>query len=250
MHTIVMADLAKICLWFAFYKYCKHEHQRLCTPADVLAIDQDNFNTWREEYLDGLHPPTASVPPAPFTPLTRTMPRDMSAPNPGKVSITPTELFKRGIKRDPFLFPVMKQDSQFCQWKLHTVSLAKAQDCAEIVDPQYVPPTPEAALLFAQKQIYMYSVFCNTLLTNVGIKLVRDHEPSNDTQAIFMSFVKHYSASVLADLDQAKLMEYISSIRLGDNRHWKGSYHLFILHFQEQLQKLDDLQDPSARFSP
>ena len=65
-----------------------------------------------------------------------------------------------------------------------------------------------------------------------------------------MSFVKRYSASVLADLDQAKLMEYISSVRLGDTGQWKGSYHSFILHFQEQLQKLDDLQDPSARFSP
>ena len=250
MRTIVMADLAKIRLWFAFYKYCKHERQRLRTPADILAIGQDDFNTWREDYLDGLHSPSDSVSPAPSTPLLRTPPRDTSVPATGKVSITPTELFKRGIKRDPSLFPVMKQDSQFRQWKLHTVSLAKAQDCVEVVDPLYVPPTPEAASLFAQKQIYMYSVFCNTLLTNVGIKLVRDHEASNDAQAIFASFVKHYSASVLADLDQAKLMEYISSVRLGDNGQWKGSYHSFILHFQEQLRKLDDLQDPSARFSP
>ena len=250
LRPIVTADLAKIRLWFAFYKHRKQERQRLRTPEDILAIDPDDFNSWREDYLDGIHSPTATLPSAPSPPLAR--PTHASAPTSttGKVSITPTDLFKRGIKLDPSLFPVMKQDSQFQQWKLHTVSLAKAQDCAKIVDPTYIHTTLDAALLFAQKQIYMYSVFCNMLLTNVGIKLVRDHESSNDAQAIFASFVKHYSASVLDDLDQAKLMEYISSVRLGDTGQWKGSYHSFILHFQEQLRKLDDLQDPSARFSP
>ena len=46
-------------------------------------------------------------------------------------------------------------------------------------------------------------------------------------------------------------MEYITTVRLGESGHWKGSYYSFILHFQDQLCKLDDLQDsPAARFSP
>ena len=97
----------------------------------------------------------------------------------------------------------------------------------------------------------MYSVFCHTLLTNIGLKLVRDYEESSDAQSIFREFVAHYTTSVKADLDQAQLMEYITTVRLGESGHWKGSYYSFILHFQDQLRKLDDLQDsPAARFSP
>ena len=101
----------------------------------------------------------------------------------------------------PSLFPVMKQDSQFRQWKLHTISLAKAQDCAEVIHSSYIPKTVEESGLFQQKQIYMYFVFCHTLLTNVGLKLVCDHEHTNDAQAVFQSFVEHYTGLVIADLD-------------------------------------------------
>ena len=117
----------------------------------------------------------------------------------------------------------MKQDSQFCQWKLHTISLAKAQDFAEIIDPSYIPKTVEESELFQQKQIYMYSVFCHTLLTNVGLKLVCDHKHTNDAQTVFKSFVEHYTGLVMADLDQAQLMEYVTTIRLGESGPWKGT---------------------------
>ena len=145
----------------------------------------------------------------------------------------------------------MKQDSQFHQWKLHTISLVKAQDCAEIIDLLYVPKTVEESDLFHQKQIYMYSIFCHALLTNVGLKLVCDHKHTNNAQAVFKLFVEHYTGSVKADLDQAQLMQYVATICLRKSGPWKSTYYSFVLHFQEQLQKVDDLQDdPGAQFSP
>ena len=127
--------------------------------------------------------------------------------------------------------------------------LVKAQDCAEIVDLLHVPTILDTVILFTQKQIYIYFVFCNRLLTNVGIKLVHNNKSTNDAQEIFSSFVKHYLALIFTDLDQAKPMEYISSACLGVNSQWKGSHHSFILHFQEQLQNLNGLHDPFACFN-
>ena len=82
-------------------------------------------------------------------------------------------------------------------------------------------------------------------------QFVRDHEHTNDAQAVFKSFVEHYTGLDIADLDQAQLMEYVTTICLGESGPWKGTYYSFVLHFQEQLRKLDDLQDdPGAHFSP
>ena len=125
MHPIVKADLAKICLRFAYYRYHKQEHQHLCTSANILAINQDNFNTWREDYLDVIHSPIATLSPAPSTPLAQTPTHDTPRLTTDKVSISTKEIFKCSIKRDLFLFLVMKQSSQFWQWKIHNVSLAQ-----------------------------------------------------------------------------------------------------------------------------
>ena len=60
-------------------------------------------------------------------------------------------------------------------------------------------------------------------------------------QSIFREFVAHYTTSIKADLDQAQLMEYITTVHIGKSGHWKGLYYSFILHFQDQICKLDDL---------
>ena len=249
VRNIMPYDYGKLVMWKEYTVYRAKQGRKLKTAADVLSIDPDEFEEWTEDYLiNGLEEPR-SLPSSPVRPTASNTTPSTTATS--RTSVTPTELFKRGIKRDPSLFPVMKQDSQFRQWKLHTISLAKAQDCGEIIDGSYVPKTVEESALFQQKQIYMYSVFCHTLLTNVGLKLVRDHEHTNDAQAVFRSFIEHYTGSVIADLDQAQLMEYVTTIRLGESGPWKGTYYSFVLHFQEQLRKLDDLQDdPGARFSP
>ena len=115
-----------------------------------------------------------------------------------------------------------------------------------MVDTNYIPHTPDKQALFMQKQIFMYSIFCHTLLTNIRLKLVRVYEESSDVQSIFWEFIVHYTTSVKADLDQAQLMEYIATLRLGKSGHRKGWYYSLTLHFQDQLCKLDDLQDSLA----
>ena len=56
-------------------------------------------------------------------------------------------------------------DEEVLYVNLHTISFVKAQDCSEVGDTHYIPHTPNEQAAFTQKQIYLYSVFCHTLLT-------------------------------------------------------------------------------------
>ena len=80
--------------------------------------------------------------------------------------------FKRGIKRDTTLFPILKDSKQWDPWYINTKAQAQAQDVEDILDPLYTPTTVEEEEVFDQKQKYMYAVFSKTLLTDKGKSLV------------------------------------------------------------------------------
>ena len=85
------------------------------------------------------------------------------------VSYSKAEIFKKGIKRDPYLFRDFKDNKQFKSWHRHLLTTAGTQDVKEVLDPQYTPQTEEDADLFQLKQEYMYNVADNILQTDRGI---------------------------------------------------------------------------------
>ena len=151
--------LGKLKMWIAYLEHRVPQNIPITMDEEVLDIDSQELRMWYAQHNSG----AAITTPASSTSTPTT-------PTASHVPTTSTDLFKRGIKHDPSLFPVMKHDRQFRQWKVHTISLDKAQDCSEVVDTDYIPCTPNKQALFAQKQIYMYSVFCHTLLTSIGLK--------------------------------------------------------------------------------
>jgi hypothetical protein len=60
--------------------------------------------------------------------------------------------FKRGIKRDPFQFPILKDKKQWCNWNRTHNAQARAQGVQEIINTTYTPITTEDKALFAVKQ--------------------------------------------------------------------------------------------------
>jgi hypothetical protein len=108
--------------------------------------------------------------------------------NPNAVmSSTQTELatFRKGIKRDASLFPVMNQDSQWDSWNRSIVSIARAQAVEQVLDSTYVPVLLEEIDLFKEKQKYLYSVFERTLQSDKGKAIVRSHEDQFDAQKVY-----------------------------------------------------------------
>jgi hypothetical protein len=71
-------------------------------------------------------------------------------PPPGNMSTTQTELvtFRKGIKRDASLFPVIKQDTEWDGWNRSIVSLARAQAIEQVLDSAYTPVLIDEISLF------------------------------------------------------------------------------------------------------
>ena len=88
---------------------------------DWLAVDQDEFNTFRLDYDENDYTPSTSA-----SPVTSSSAK--SAP-----TVDPVREFKRGIKRDPTLFPELKDLKQWDSWCIETKAQAKAQNVEQVV---------------------------------------------------------------------------------------------------------------------
>jgi hypothetical protein len=180
--------------------------------------------------------------------------------NPGKAFSAPSSgnnqsrdliaEFKQGIKRDVNLFPTLKQDKQWDIWHRATLAQARAQDLIEILQvPTYLPVTPSDQGLFAEKQKYMYAVFERTLLSDKGKALVREHIVDFDAQTVYKELCAYALKSIKATIGSSTMMTYITSSRLGDGT-WKGGTHVYLLHWQDQVRKYEDIIPASDHFAP
>jgi len=156
--------------------------------------------------------------------------------------------FKKGIKRDPTLFPVLKTDSNFDPWRRSTETQARAQGVYEPLDSTYKPTTAEDKELFSEKQIYLTSVFEKTIKTSMGQSLFREYQPVFDAQSIYKGLCDHALNSTGADIDASDILTYLSTIKLGVGK-WKGSTKDFILHFQNQARKYNSYVDKADQLS-
>lgn len=155
------------------------------------------------------------------------------ASNPTKY--TPAELFRRGIKRDPSLFPTLKDEKFNDNWHRSFANQARAQDVSEVLDANYQPSTQEEIDLFAEKQKFLYAVLETKVLTDRGKAFVREHEVDFDAQAVYKKLVDHHLKSTKALIDSSTILSYITSAKLGSGE-WRGSTEGFITNWQNQVR--------------
>jgi hypothetical protein len=165
-------------------------------------------------------------------------------PSAGPITSTPADLFRKSIKRDSAVYPVLKQDSQFDSWNRETLAFATAQDCHNVFDPNYTPQGRDEVDLFHLQKNFIYSIFVSNLQTDIGRKLVRNN---TDPQYIYAELVEYYEKSNRASLDGAQLLEYVTSVRLDET--WRGTTQAFVLHLQEQFRQLRRVTPPSDHLS-
>ena len=154
--------------------------------------------------------------------------------------------FKKGIKRDPSQFPSLKHVDNWPTFKRETLAQAMAQDVVNVFNPKYKPRGSEERELFALQLYYVYAIFCSNLKTDFGRKLVRDHESSQDAQAIWAELSNDAEKSTVAQLNATDLLQYVHAAKV---ENWKGTTFSFILHYQEQIRLYDHLQPPNEQTS-
>jgi hypothetical protein len=69
----------------------------------------------------------------------------------------PLSEFKKGMKRDATLFPILKDEKQWNVYQRAQNTQARAQNLSDVLDDTYVPTTPIDIKLFKLNQEFMYS---------------------------------------------------------------------------------------------
>ena len=128
------------------------------------------------------------------------------------------------------------------------MATARSHSCEEVFNLKYKPKTTEERDLFIEKQKFIYSVFDECLLTDMGKALVRWYESTFDAQKIYEELEKDATTSTQATIDTTELLTYLTSTKLGKTP-WNGTYHAFILHWCEQLRKYEGLIDKTDHFT-
>jgi hypothetical protein len=159
---------------------------------------------------------------------------------------TPAEIFKRNIKRDPSLFPVLNDEAYNDSWHRAFVIQASAQGIEDVIDPNYVPTSEDQSELFKEKQKYAFSVLSTKVLTDEGKLIVRDHETTFDAQAAYKQLLQHHRKSAAARLESAATLSYITSAKY-DPSTGKSAL-AFINYWYEKVRVYDSQRNSARRF--
>ena len=102
--------------------------------------------------------------------------------------------------------------------------------------------------LFDAKQVFMFSVLDKHLLTDMGKTIVRNYVHTTDAQSVWKHIQEHMKSSSKGASEKRKLSQYVTSTVLEDN--YKGTTEQFVLHFNEQFRKLEEISEESEHFQP
>ena len=154
--------------------------------------------------------------------------------------------FKKSIKREASAYSTLKDERYFDKFQRDLFITAKSHDVSEILDPTYTPgPSPEEQELFEAKEIFMYKVFIETLLTDMGRTKARKYLKTTDAQAVWKEYSEYMTTSSKGASEKRKLTHYLTNTVL--DGQFRGTTQQFVLRFNEQFRRLDDLTDISER---
>ena len=156
--------------------------------------------------------------------------------------------FKKSIKREASADSVLKDEHFFDKFQRDLIITAKSHDVSEILDCSYSPgPSSEERELFEAKQVFMYKVFNETLQTDMGRTTVSKYLRTTDAQAVWKEYSDNMNTSSKGVSEKRKLAYYVTNTVL-DNQI-RGATQQFVLHFNEQFRRLDELTDLSERMT-
>ena len=230
-------DKNLIKVFLGYYKY----RSAIGDPIDDwLLVTEEHFNEFRlnASFIQaGITPPAGYnyVPGGP-------------GPTPSAPKYSLAESFRRGIKRDPALFPELKDERYNDAWHRSFMTQARAQGVDDALDEFYQPITAEERDLFKEKQKYLYAVLESKVKTDRGKLIVRKYDQTYDARSVYLELSEHHTKSTKAAMSAAALLSYITSERLGTGQ-WKGTAEGFITHWQEQVRQYERQVPMSDHFS-
>jgi hypothetical protein len=161
---------------------------------------------------------------------------------------SPVDLFKRGIKHDPSVYPTLKDELWNDNWHRSFANQARAQDLSDVLNAAHVPTTSVESDLFQEKQKFLYAVLESKVETAKGKAIIHKYERSFNAQKAYAELQTHHLTSTKASLSSVKILGYITSAKIGDGS-WHGTAENFILNWKEQIRLYEWLTATSSHFS-
>ena len=91
----------------------------------------------------------------------------------------------------------------------------------------------------------MYKVLNEALQTDMGRTKVRKYLKTNNAQAVWKEYPEYMTTASKGASEKRKLTQYVTNTIL--DSQFRGTTQLFVLHFNEQFRRVDDLMDFSER---
>ena len=146
--------------------------------------------------------------------ITAQIPHNSGQDSNFKVTHSPADSFKKSIKRDASLFTTFKDGEYWDIWHRNTLAIARAQDVAEVLDPDYYDVTDDGALLFKEKKKFISAVFDKTLQTDQRKKHIREHEGDYNAQLIYKKLSAFCAKSTNACASASITLSCITSSKI------------------------------------
>ncbi len=232
---VMRADKNMLKAFLSYVNFARSNGNALSDSTDWTNVTQEDFDSYRVGpfFTNFLGQPSSTA----TSSATSTPPKQ-----------TPAELFRRGIKRNSTLFPVLKDEKFNDWWHRSFANQARAQNVMEVLDSTYVPLTTEDKELFDEKQKYVYAILEQKVMTDRGKGFVRDHEADYDAQKVYLKLVDHHLKSTKAMIDSSSVLSYITSVKLGSGM-WNGTTEAFIINWENQVRLYERQVPMSDHFS-
>ena len=96
----------------------------------------------------------------------------------------------------------------------NTLATTRAQDIAEVLNPDYRPVTDNDVNMFKEKHKFMHSVFDKTLQTDRGKKYSREHEGDYNAQSFYQKLNSFHTESTNARARVSTTLSYITPAKI------------------------------------
>ncbi len=170
-----------------------------------------------------------------------------AAPAPAGDRLSAADEFKKGIKRDIRAFKPFKEKKNWNPWYHGFTAIAKAQGLGNVLNPDYVPATPEEQALFDVLQDYTFAVFTSCLLETQAATLLWNYSgvlagaDAGNAQKLHAALVKKMSTGFPAKTERTAVEKRVMALRLDNS--WNSGIVSFLNHFSHQVKDLWELHD-------
>jgi len=171
--------------------------------------------------------------------VTRTPP---AVPQPNYRTPNLQDQFMKGIKRDPSLFPTLKDE------KFHDENQMHAQGLHQVINSNYNPTTPDEQAVLDLMQTFTYAVLESKVLTTKGKEIVRRFKLTRDARGTYAALIKHHRSSTASTIAARDIMAFLTTSSIGDGRV-KGTTSDFISYWCDQARLYQQLLGSNSSFS-